>query len=115
MLNGKYGLKYAGPGAEAMRAVARAHTDRSLSAFEAALRSHDAELNGDEFVRRHLGDLNETMLEQNLVRLCEPFSRVPVAHIADMIHLPLDRVEPKCVRVTACAPRRAAPRSRVWV
>jgi 26S proteasome regulatory subunit N6 len=36
------------------------------------------ELSSDAIVRAHLGDLRNTMLEQNLLRILEPFSRVEV-------------------------------------
>lgn len=50
------------------------------------------ELNGDPIVSRHLQELYNTMLEQHLIRIIEPFSKVELSHIAELIQLPLQDV-----------------------
>lgn len=67
LLHGKYGVQYAGRNTEAMRAVNKAYKDRSLHAFEDALKEYHDELVGDHLINRHLAYLNNTLLEQNLV------------------------------------------------
>ena len=42
-----------------------------------------------------LAGLYDTFLEQNLVRVIEPFSRVEVSHIAEVVGLPETQVEAK--------------------
>jgi len=95
LISSKAGLKYVGTEVDAMKAVAKAHQDRSLSDFQAALDAHKPELVDDPIVHSHLSELYGTLLEQNLCRLIEPFSRVEIAHIADLIKLPLKDVEAK--------------------
>ena len=95
LLISKNALKYAGKGLEAMKAVARAHSDRSLEEYEKALHSYRYELGSDVFIRSHLRRLYDSMLEQNLVKVIEPFSRVEIAHIAKMVGLDVPQVEKK--------------------
>lgn len=91
----KAALKYAGNEIEAMRAVATASYKRSLAEFQAALKTYKPELEEDAVVRAHLGALYDTMLEQNLCRIVEPYMRVQVDHVARCIRLPIVQVEKK--------------------
>ncbi|CAN7996729.1 unnamed protein product, partial [Ixodes pacificus] len=86
---GKLALRHAGPQLEAMKSVARASHRRSLADFEQASLSPDAlhftspqeyhkELVEDPIIQAHLDTLYDTMLEQNLCRIVEPYSRVQV-------------------------------------
>jgi 26S proteasome regulatory subunit N6 len=95
IISSKAGLQYVGPDLDAMKAVADAHSKRSLKLFETALQHYKAQLEEDPIVHRHLSSLYDTLLEQNLCRLIEPFSRVEIAHIAELIELPIDHVERK--------------------
>lgn len=52
-------------------------------------------MRGDAIINSHLSDLYDSLLEQNLARLIEPFSCVEVAHIASLIDLPPALVENK--------------------
>ncbi|KAL9682712.1 hypothetical protein QQ045_014518 [Rhodiola kirilowii] len=95
IISSKAGLQYLGPELDAMKAVADAHSKRSLKLFETALRDFKSQLEEDPIVHRHLSSLYDSLLEQNLCRLIEPFSRVEIAHIAELIELPVDHVEKK--------------------
>jgi len=95
IINGKHGVEHAGETVEAMRAVAQAYKDRSLHAFLRAQRDYKTVLEADPLVFRHLGLLADTMLEANLLRIVEPYSRVELSHVARCISLPLARVETK--------------------
>ncbi|KAG0427457.1 hypothetical protein HPB47_025512 [Ixodes persulcatus] len=104
---GKLALRHAGPQLEAMKSVARASHRRSLADFEQAspyalrftspqaLKEYHKELVEDPIIQAHLDTLYDTMLEQNLCRIVEPYSRVQVDHIASTIKLPMEKVEKK--------------------
>ncbi|KAI9816081.1 MAG: 26S proteasome regulatory subunit rpn6 [Thelocarpon impressellum] len=95
LMTSKNALKHGGKPLEAMKAVARAHSDRSLEAYERALSDYRHELGSDAFIRHHLRRLYDAMLEQNLLKVIEPFSRVEIAHIARMVGLDTAQVERK--------------------
>lgn len=120
IVNSKVALKYAGADIDAMRAIASAHQNRSLSDFETALSKfkdgkssrdkrgkesqlfnipsssqQQQELGNDPIIKAHLSDLYDTLLEQNLLRIIEPFSKVEIAHVASLVKLPTSQVEAK--------------------
>jgi len=95
IISGKLALKYAGVDIEAMKAVAKAYSNRSLQEFEAAKSTYKTELTNDDIINTHLSELYDTLLEQNLVRILEPFSVVEIAHVAQVIQLDLQVVERK--------------------
>lgn len=95
LMTSKQALKYAGQSLEAMKAIARAHSNRSLEEYERALAAYKYELGSDTFVRNHLRRLYDAMLEQNLIKVIEPFSRVEIDHIAKMVGLDTQQVERK--------------------
>lgn len=95
ILSAKNALKYSGPDVEAMRAVATAYKQRSLHAFESALKEYKPQLEDDPIIHGHLAELYDNLLEQHLVRIIEPFSRVQIEHIAHLIGLPRSKIEAK--------------------
>jgi 26S proteasome regulatory subunit N6 len=95
IMSSKHATKYAGPDLEAMKAIASAHANRSLHEYEEALATWRGPLGSDTFIRGHLRRLYDTMLEQNLVKVIEPFSRVEISHVAKMVGLDVLAVEKK--------------------
>lgn len=95
LINGKLALRFAGTELEAMRAVASAHSNSSLKQFKAAIETYKHELQDDPLIHRHLNALYDTLLEQNLLRIIEPFSQVQITHTAELIELPPQLVERK--------------------
>lgn len=99
ILTGKLGLKYSGEGIEAMKAIAEASKKRSISIFNETLEKFEGELKKDAVVQNHLQSLYDNLLERNLVRIIEPYSRVQLSHVADTIDLPYDIVEKKLSQI----------------
>merc|ERR1719402_135202 len=95
IVSGKLALRYSGPDVEAMKAVAAANKARSLADFQAAVGTFKAQLQEDKIVAKHLDMLYQNMLEQNLCRIIEPYSKVQVDYAAGKIGLPRDEVEKK--------------------
>ncbi|XP_075238052.1 regulatory particle non-ATPase 6 [Lycorma delicatula] len=95
IISGKLALKYGGKDIEAMKSVAQASHKRSLADFQQCLKNYKKELEEDPIVRAHLGTLYDNMLEQNLCRIIEPYSRVQVEFISQAIKLPNLQVEKK--------------------
>jgi len=95
IVSGKLALRYAGPEVEAMKSIAKAAANRSLAEFHTTLIEYKAFLEEDPIVKAHLDTLYDDLLEKNLCRIIEPFSRVQVSHVAKLIKLPVDKVEQK--------------------
>lgn len=95
IMTGKMAMKYAGRNLDAMKAVATAHQNRSLAEFEKTLEGYKTELGADPIVRSHFSALYDTLLEQNLVRVIEPFSCIEINHIAKQVGLSASQVEGK--------------------
>uniref|UniRef100_A0A669D4A5 Proteasome 26S subunit, non-ATPase 11b n=1 Tax=Oreochromis niloticus TaxID=8128 RepID=A0A669D4A5_ORENI len=95
LISGKLGLRYTGRQTEALKCVAQASKNRSLADFEKALTEYRAELRDDPIINTHLAKLYDNLLEQNLIRVIEPFSRVQIEHISGLIKLSKGDVERK--------------------
>lgn len=119
LASSKGGLAHQGVEVDALKAVAAASSARSLKQLQAALAGYAPQLAGDHIIAAHLEvrtairnvlvlfhafftfsfrftqSLYDSLLERNLGRLIEPFSRVEIAHVAALIELPVGDVERK--------------------
>lgn len=78
LVSGKLALKYSGSQIEAMKEISQAAKRRSLADFQRTLGQYKRELEDDRIVNKHLGKLYQSMLEKNLCRIIEPYSKVQV-------------------------------------
>lgn len=92
---GKTFLKYLGAESDALLAIAKALKARSLKDFENSKIAHDKVISADETMKHHIDNLYETMLQQNLLRITEPYSQIQLSQVAKLIDLPTDLVQDK--------------------
>ena len=96
LISSKGGLQHQGESAlDAMKAVSEAYKARSLKDLQSVLHGYSSQLGDDPIIAAHLGSLQDSLMEENLKRLIEPFSRVEIAHVASLIELPVPDVEMK--------------------
>ena len=95
ILAGKSAIKYGGPSIDALKQIAVAYKNRSLAQFDLAMKSNKAVLLDDPIIRSHLTDLYETLLEQNILRVVEPYTVIEVEHIAKVVGLERSMIEKK--------------------
>merc|ERR1712110_665682 len=95
LVSGKLALRHSGPDMESMKAVALAAKARSLADFQKAVKAYKVQLEDDMIVAKHLTTLYSNMLEHNLCRIIEPYSKVQVDYVASKIGLPKSEVEKK--------------------
>lgn len=95
ILNSKYATKYNSKDIDAMKAISQAYANRSLKEFEQALLAYGKELSSDLIIKSHFSALYDTLLEQNLVKVIEPFSVVEIEHVARIIGLEIRQIENK--------------------
>lgn len=62
------------------------------------------ELSSDPTIRSHLAALYDTLLEQNLLRIVEPYSVVEIEYVAQQVGQGRQAVEAKCVPLLAVHP-----------
>ena len=60
-------------------------------------RPSSTELSSDPRIRSHLAALYDTLLEQNLLRIVEPYSVVEIAYVAETVGQERQAVEAKYV------------------
>ena len=94
--SGKLAVKYASSTAlAAMKDFASSYKNKSLAEFDKALNVHREHLLQDPIINSHLTDLYETLLEQNILRVIEPYSVVEIDHLVRAVGLEKSLIEKK--------------------
>lgn len=76
-------------------AISKAQSSRSVEIFEATVNKYTEFISSDPVISHHIRHLNERLIEQNILRIIEPYSRVEISHVAKIIKLPIERVQAK--------------------
>ena len=78
-----------------MQSIAESYQQRSLGMFDQICQQNQDVLTRDLVIKNKLNELKNKLLEQNLLRLLEPFEKVQIKHIADLIKLPITAIQSK--------------------
>lgn len=92
LINSSVSLKFQNRDVEAMKAVAQASKQQNLLMFEKCKQVYEWELLDDTVIKRHFNYLYNTLLEDNLKKIIEPYSEVQIDYVAKSIGLPMDRI-----------------------
>jgi len=95
IVQGKLALKYQGRPIEAILAVSESCKKANVINFKQTLQKYEDELAQDPIIQAHIENLYDQLLETNLLKLVESYSRVQISRIAELIELPADVVERK--------------------
>lgn len=91
LLNGKFGLKFSTDShILAIKAVADSHFGASIVALSKVFTTFKTEIEGDEVVRSHTKLLYDQLLEKNLFKIIESYTRVDIDYIARKLSLDQD-------------------------
>jgi len=95
IIAGKSASKISGIDIESMKAIAEAYKKRSLYEFKQVLEKYKEQLVDDPTINSQLNSLYENLVQQNLLKIIEPYSRVQLEFIAKQIDLPLVLIQQK--------------------
>merc|ERR1712130_81502 len=92
---GKLALKYQSEAVQTMQDIAISYNERSLEQFEKIIMEKKKYIDNDLVIKNKLNELKNKLLQQNLLRLLEPFEKVQIEHIAELIKLPINVIQNK--------------------
>lgn len=94
ILNSKLGAPHQSVHTEAMKAIATANKNKSIVEFEKCVERYHGELQ-EPLIKAHTKRLYMQLLEDNIKKIIQPYSRVEIDHVAKLIGLPYEKVLPK--------------------
>ena len=94
-MNGKYALRYPGRELNLMKRIAAAHKKKSLIDFQQVLNENKAQIEEDKIIAGHVSNLYENLKEQNLMKIVEPYSRIEISYISEIVGLDVATLQKK--------------------
>ena len=96
LMNGKFGIKYSTDNhVRSIKAVAEAHFGASVVSLTQVFRDFKKEIEGDEVVNSHTKLLYDNLLEKNLFKIIDSYTRVDIVYIAKKLSLDQGVIERK--------------------
>ncbi|KII71534.1 26S proteasome non-ATPase regulatory subunit 11 [Thelohanellus kitauei] len=99
VLSGKLSLKYRSRGLDAMKAVAQIFKEKNLDGMKQLLKEYPDELAQDPVVKFHLKNLHDTLFENNLLMVIEPYSVVEIERIVFLVKMDMADVINRIARM----------------
>jgi len=96
LLNSKLGVQHQSKHTDALKAIATANKNKSIVEFENCISVYREELK-DPLIKTHINRLYTQLLEDNIKKIIDPYSRVEIDRVAKLIGLPYDKVLGKYV------------------
>jgi 26S proteasome regulatory subunit N6 len=72
---------------EAMYAIGRAYQAKSIKELEKALDVYPDAIGFDPIIQSHFASLYDKLLEQNILKIIAPYSRLPISQVAEQLAL----------------------------
>ena len=80
-------MRYAGREITLMKEIAAAHKLKSLMEFQKVLKDNEEQIKEDKIISGHINNLYENLKEQNLMKIVEPYSKIEISYISELIGL----------------------------
>lgn len=93
VLQAKNVLEYRGRDIDALRSIAEAYRKKDTHLFNKIVTDFKEALFDDEIIKRLLTDMFDALLERHLLKIIEPYQRVQIGYLAELLRMDADTIE----------------------